>query len=271
MNLKPALLPLLTLLPIATSSLHVTAAEVAATEWIKIKGADFIMGDSTGDDNEKPTTESVEDFEIMRFEVTNSDFVDFVSNTGYITDVERGSNAFVWTKRWRTNAHANYKKPHGLESSITVAGDHPVMQVSARDAEKYCAYLGARLPTEIEWEYAARGNDGRRFPWGNQVPSQKNPKLANFGTDQCCAPSDSDGYSTTSPVGSYPEGASPFGVEDMAGNVWEWTTTPFPGDSKEQVIRGGGWGNNAYCLRVSYRHGNPPNIGLNMVGFRCAR
>ena len=70
---------------------------------------------------------------------------------------------------------------------------------------------------------------------------------------------------------SYPRGQSPFGIHDMAGNDWEWTSTPFPGKPYENVIRGGGWGNNPYCLRVSYRHGNPPDIGLNMVGFRCAR
>ena len=70
-------------------------------------------------------------------------------------------------------------------------------------------------------------------------------------------------------MGSYPQGASPFGVLDMAGNVWEWTASPFPGRPKEVALRGGGWGNNPYCLRAAYRHGNPPDIGLNMVGFRC--
>ena len=86
----------------------------------------------------------------------------------------------------------------------------------------------------------------------------------------CCAPDAGDGFRRTAPVGRYPSGASPFGLFDMAGNVWEWTSSAFPGQPEHRVIRGGGWGNNPYCLRVSYRHGNPPDLALDMVGFRCA-
>ena len=81
---------------------------------------------------------------------------------------------------------------------------------------------------------------------------------------------DADGFLRTAPVGSFPRGRSPFGLDDMAGNVWEWTSSRFPGSPGMRVIRGGGWGNNPYCLRAAYRHGNPPDIGLDMVGFRCA-
>ncbi|HSA80949.1 MAG TPA: SUMF1/EgtB/PvdO family nonheme iron enzyme [Geminicoccaceae bacterium] len=105
--------------------------------------------------------------------------------------------------------------------------------------------------------------------WGDAPPEQPS-RLANFGTVRCCAADDADGHRSTAPVGSYPSGASPFGLMDMAGNVWEWTASGFPGRPAQVVLRGGGWGNDPYCLRTAYRHGDPPDIGLDMVGFRCA-
>ena len=87
---------------------------------------------------------------------------------------------------------------------------------------------------------------------------QSLPRRANFGSEACCAPDSSDGYYRLAPIGQYPDGVSPFGLLDMAGNVWEWTASRFPGKPDHVVLRGGGWGNNPYCLRVSYRHGNPP-------------
>lgn len=243
-----------------------------AHEWVNIPAGQFLMGDDEGDANERPVQKRVTAFQMMRYEVSNEQFRQFVNKTGYITDVERNGKGYVWTRRWKNDPAVNFRRPHHSDSSIESIGNHPVVQVSARDATSYCMHHGWRLPTEIEWEFAARGTDGRRFPWGNQSPLQTNsPALANFGTVACCAPSDEDGHRTTSPTGSYPHGVSAFGVHDMAGNVWEWTSTRFPGRAGENVIRGGGWGNNPYCLRASYRHGNPPDIGLNMVGFRCAQ
>ena len=256
----------------AVMVLTCVALTVHAGDWVEVPDGQFMMGDVNGDANETPVQKRVSPFQIMRFEVSNDQFSSFVEDSGYVTDVERNKQGYVWDTRWSNDPDATFRQPHGQHSGIENTGNHPVVQVSARDAQAYCAHYGWRLPTEIEWEFAARGTDGRRYPWGNQSPKQhRSSALANFGTVACCAPSTIDGHAMTSPVGSYPKGASPFGVLDMAGNVWEWTSTPFPGRAQENVIRGGGWGNNPYCLRASYRHGNPPDIGLNMVGFRCAR
>ena len=116
-------------------------------------------------------------------------------------------------------------------------------------------YLGSRVDVKM------------MLPSGRWTGSISDTFLALVS---CCAPDPSDGHRTIAPVGQYPEGASPFGLLDMAGNVWEWTSSPFPGRRDKVALRGGGWGNNSHCLRASYRHANPPNLGLDMVGFRCA-
>lgn len=238
---------------------------------IVIDGGTLITGDPEGDANEIERRVEIQPFILMRHEVTNRAFAAFVEETGHVTDPEREGAGYVWTDRWRLIESADWRHPHGPESDITGKDDHPVIQVSARDAAAFCAFHGLRLPSEEEWEFAARGTDRRRYPWGDQPPQQSadEPPRANFGTVPCCAPDDTDGHLTTSPIGAYPEGAGPFGHLDLAGNVWEWTSTRFPGRPRHVVIRGGGWGNNPYCLRTSYRHGNPDNFGLDMVGFRC--
>lgn len=226
------------------------------------------MGDPDGEPDEAPRSVTVKPFRMMRFEVTNAQFVQFVRATQHVTDAERRRSGYVWTDRWRAVRRASWKRPQGGKSELQRLERHPVVQVSARDAAAYCAWRGLRLPTEEEWEFAARSTDSRRFPWGNENPA--GAKHANYGTDQCCAADASDGFLRTAPVGSFPGGASPFGIQDMAGNVWEWTASSYRRSGADVAIRGGGWGNNPYCLRTSYRHGNPPDIGLDMVGFRCA-
>lgn len=249
------------------------SAAALAQDTVAVPGGTYLMGDAQGDANEKPRTVSVAGFALDRHEVTNTQFSAFVKATGHVTDPERSATGYVWTDKWRPVAGATWRRPNGPESTIDGKGNHPVVQVSQRDAAAYCAWRGGRLPTEAEWEFAARGKDGRRYAWGEAAPAQagkSDDRRANYGTDNCCAPDATDGYRTTAPVGSFPAGRSPFGLHDMAGNVWEWTTTRFPGQASWVVIKGGGWGNNPYCLRAAYKHGNPPDIGLDMVGFRCA-
>ena len=246
------------------------AAQTEEVDLIAVPGSLYVMGDAGGDANEVPRQVQVRPFRIMRHEATNGEFAAFVDATGHVTDPERRGFGWVWDGRWNKVQGADWRHPKGPDSDLSGIEDYPVVQVSHRDAAAFCGWLGLRLPSEEEWEYAARGDDGRRFPWGNESPRQEGRSLANFGAVKCCAPATWDGYAGTAPVGNYPDGASPFGLLDMAGNVWEWTSNAFPGRSDYITLRGGGWGNNPYCLRVSYRHGNPPNIGLDMVGIRCA-
>ncbi len=239
-------------------------------ELLDIPGGRFVMGDAGGEVDEAPRSVTVAPFRLMRLEVTNRQYADFVAATDHRPRLERPGFGYVWTDRWRSVPGADWRHPHGSMSDIADADDHPVVQVSARDAQAFCAWHGLRLPSEEEWEFAARGTDGRRYPWGDAPPEQDGKRRANFGAVACCAPDAADGYARIAPVGRFPGGASPFGVLDMAGNVWEWTSSPFPGRPGFVALRGGGWGNDPYCLRTAYRHANPPDIGLDMVGFRCA-
>jgi formylglycine-generating enzyme required for sulfatase activity len=168
------------------------------------------------------------------------------------------------------------------------ANDHPVVQVSYLDAVKFCDWLSARdrrkyrLPTEAEWEYAARGIDGRIFPWGDNLNSGEYANFADANTAFIwrCVEID-DGYAETSPVGAYPKGVGPFGIEDLSGNVWEWcsdTYGPYSGkdgfnpkrvgEMGKKVYRGGSWKSRGTSLRTSARGHNLPGFAANDVGFR---
>jgi formylglycine-generating enzyme required for sulfatase activity len=215
----------------------------------------------------------------MRTEVTHAQFAAFVAATGYVTTVERKGEGHVWWRHepgrperysWKILAGADWRHPYGPGSSAE-SDDVAVVQVSAQDAQAFCAHFGLRLPSELEWEWAARGADGRRYVWGDTPPEATPPaRRGNVGRLRCCAPDAGDGFARVAPVGRFPAGASPFGVLDLAGNVWEWTSTPSEREPGKWIIRGAGWGNSSWCLRAAYRHANPPDRGLDMVGFRCA-
>ena len=196
---------------------------------------------------------------------------------------------FYMSRYLVTNADYEQFDPSHVRKRAPGAGDrHPVVHVSSLEAIKYCQSLSTRerkkyrLPTEAEWEYAARGTDGRRYPWGNH---EHRGDLANFADrNTVFAWSDreiDDGYAESSPVGAFPFGKSPFGIEDMAGNVWEWCLDYFepyrgiakvnphgPTSGAKRVYRGGSWKSRFNSLRATTRGSNVPNYSCNDLGFR---
>ena len=214
-----------------------------------IPAGEFQMGSEDGDDDEKPVhTVYLDGFWIDQTEVTNAMYA-----------------ACVETGRCEEPSDRTY-----LDNSAYA--NHPVMYVDWEGASNYCEKVGARLPTEAEWEKAARGTDGRTYPWGDGI--------------DCSKASYYDCVSSTTTVGNYKRGVSPYGLYDMVGNAWEWTSTlwkSYPYDATDgredlgasglRVLRGGSW-NTGYidtnALRSAYRHWNDPSTESSLNGFRCA-
>ncbi len=217
-------------------------------EMVYVPPGDFVMGADDGDayDDEKPrhTHPMPKGYFIGRHETTVAQFRRFVEATGYRTDAEKQGSAYVWTgSEWKDTPGKSWRDP-----SFAQGDDHPVVCVSWNDAKAFCEWAGLRLPSEAEWEKAARGTDGRKYPWGNEGADKDRLNFSDSGLQKTAA------------VGSYPRGASPYGAQDMAGNVWEWCedwydsgayaryargeVTP-PGAGSRRVFRGGSWGDPA--------------------------
>lgn len=257
-------------------------------------------------DGELPLHEvTLDSFRISTTTVTNRQFARFVRQTGYITTAEQHGISAVFFAAfqgptsaivqhvpgapwWLAVRGAHWARPNGPGSSITEIMDHPVVHVSWEDAVAYCNWAGTRLPTEAEWEYAARGGlDSKRYAWGDE--------LVVNGTWNCniwqgTFPHDNtaeDGYLTTAPSKSYrPNG---YGLWQVAGNVWEWCSDWFvddyysrsdtlnphgPRDGEQRVMRGGSYlCHDSYCnrYRVSARNSNTPDSSSGNVGFRTVQ
>lgn len=220
---------------------------------VEIAGGPFTMGSDKGDPEDAPAHQvDLPAFEMDKFEVTNADFAAFVEEAGYVTFAEQ-KGFRGWRDEWSMGED-----------------NHPVVMVTWDDATAYCQWLGKRLPTEAEWEKAARGEDGRTFPWGEDWdPAKANVKET--------------GLRGTAAVGSFGAGASPYGVEDVIGNVWEWTAgwyQPYPGSTtlddrygeKYRVTRGGGWFElEPQATTFSRNAADPHKTANDDLGFRCAR
>ena len=279
-------------------------------ELVDLDCAEFRMG--TDDrrfptDGEGPVRDvSVDSFSISPMPVTNAEFDAFVSATGHITDAERFGWSFVFKDFvtpeiertvsqvvqgsewwWRVDG-AFWREPEGPGSIIENRADHPVTHVSWTDATAYCDWVGGRLPTEAEWEYAARGGlDQSRFAWGDELePDGRH--MCNIWQGQFPNTNTlEDGWHGTSEVGSFaPNG---FGLHDVAGNVWEWCSDWFsasfhrnarrvtrenpkgPRNGTSKVIRGGSYlCHDSYCnrYRVGARTSNTPDSSTGNLGFR---
>ncbi|MER5960497.1 formylglycine-generating enzyme family protein [Streptomyces sp. NPDC056121] len=277
---------------------------------VLLPGGEFLMGTDSEEgfaaDGEGPMRAvRLSPFRIAPYAVTNTEFGSFVEATGHVTDAERFGWSYVFasflpaalrgisarvpqTPWWCGVRGANWRAPEGPGSDVEGRGRHPVVHVSWRDAQAYCAWVGGRLPTEAEWEYASRGGlEQRRYPWGDELTPggehRCNIWQGHFPTKNTL----DDGHRGTAPVDTYaPNG---FGLYNTAGNVWEWcadwwTTdhdrpdTPAndltgPAEGTAKVIRGGSYlCHDSYCnrYRVAARTSNTPDSTTGHMGFRCA-
>jgi formylglycine-generating enzyme required for sulfatase activity len=246
-----------------------------------------IVTDKDSYNNERPQhTVFLDSFWIDSTEITNSMFANFVQTTGYKTEAEKLGSGYTLdlnSLSWVNTKGADWRHPRGPSSDINGLDDHPVVLMGWNDARAYCTWTNRALPSEAQWEKAARGTDGLKYPWGNQSPAGN---LLNFA-DQSLAvnwaeKSVNDGYLYTAPVGHYPMGASPYGALDMAGNVWEWVADGFnetyysnspgknptgPDSGMIHVLRGGAWNDKARDVRASIRNSDPGFT--SSFGFRC--
>jgi formylglycine-generating enzyme required for sulfatase activity len=238
----------------------------------------FTMGSNEGDDIEKPSHDvEFDGYWMGKTPVTNMQYVSFLNDSGI--DHKTGCNGerCINTNIESKDSHIKCTKEiYQLEPGCE---NHPVIAVSWYGAVEYCKWLSKKigqefnLPTEAQWENAARGSDQRKYPWGSKEP---NIDLANFNRN----------IGKTTPVGSYPEGASPYGLMDMAGNVWEWCSDWYeafyykisplknptgPNRGSNRVIRGGNWRREARFLRCTYRSHSQPSTRYVVLGFRLCQ
>ncbi|HEX6355969.1 formylglycine-generating enzyme family protein [Actinophytocola sp.] len=261
---------------------------------IALPGGVFRMGtddeDAFPEDREGPVREvAVAPFAIDAHCVSNDRFAEFVEATGYVTEAERFGWSYVFARFlpgalrrdsprpdgapwWCGVSGAYWRHPEGPDSDVAGRGNHPVIHVSWHDAAAYCAWAGRRLPTEAEWEYAARGGlDQTRFPWGDELTPNGEHRCNIWQGRFPVRDTAEDGYSGTAPVDAFqPNG---FGLYNVAGNVWEWCADWFDDTEANRAMRGGSYlCHDSYCnrYRVAARTANSPDSSTGNLGFRTA-
>ncbi|MCC3355356.1 formylglycine-generating enzyme family protein [Bacillus sp. REN16] len=280
-------------------------------DMVYIPGGEFLMGTDLKEgfpaDGEGPIRNvKVDPFYMDTYAVTNAQFAEFVNDTGYKTEAESFGWSFVFyqliskevaktvknqvasTPWWWVVEGAYWKQPEGADSSIENRMDHPVIHISWNDAMNYCKWAGKRLPTEAEWEFAARGGLQQKiYPWGDELnPNGEylcNIWQGNFPNENTKL----DGYLSTAPVTAFP--ANGYGLYNIVGNVWEWCADWFspnfhvfesrdhpkgPSTGQNKVMRGGSYlCHHSYCnrYRVAARSSNTPDSSTGNLGFRCVK
>jgi formylglycine-generating enzyme required for sulfatase activity len=291
--------------PPTTAEVVKSAALRVAPDAIVISGAKALVGTRTPeipDDGEDPVRETrVKPFRIGATTVTNAQFSEFIDATGYVTEAERFGWSFVFWAQvpdsvgatqgvaevewWRRVDGANWRDINGPGTKAQAwHEDHPVVQISWNDAQAYAQWVGGRLPSEAEWELAARGGKGDvKFPWGNQEPNDTDFQPCNIWQGRFPEVNTAkDGFITTAPARHYePNG---FGLYNVVGNVWEWTAEPYRIKSLKKHVRqrlagmkgyklskGGSFlCHQSYCFRyrIAARSGTSPDSATTHQGFR---
>lgn len=276
---------------------------------VQLPAGEFLMGTTSAEgfpeDGEGPVQKvTVESFYMDKYAVTNAQFAEFIAATQYKTEAELFEWSFVFhlllsevtakkvtqtvagTPWWTVVAGAYWKKPEGPDSDIANRMDHPVVHISWNDAVAYAKWAGKRLPTEAEWEYAARGGlEQKTYPWGDELTPngehQCNIWQGSFPNENTAV----DGYISTAPVNAFKP--NNYGLYNMVGNVWEWCFNRFtknmdeksgriklvnPSGVEVKVMKGGSYlCHKSYCnrYRVAARSSNTPDSSTGNIGFRC--